>query len=99
MGLDFRIPILQSAIRAFHCSPSRCDVQVKALKVSHFRSSSHAGLSWQPPQPCVLYPDSSQPAEKLNTGNPDACKMDLGTNCQEQCYSVEEKLQKQHPCL
>lgn len=35
-------------------------------------------------------------AEKLITENFEAYKMGLGTKCQEQCYSVEEKLHKQH---
>lgn len=33
-------------------------------------------------------------AEKLITENFEAYKMGLGTKCQEQCYSVEEKLHK-----
>lgn len=34
-----------------------------------------------------------------NTGNSDAYKMDLGSNCQELCYSIEANLQKQYACL
>lgn len=34
-----------------------------------------------------------------NTGNSDAYKMGLGTNCQEQFYSVEANIQKQYACL
>lgn len=44
-GLDFRIPILQSTTKAFNCSSSSYDAQVKSLKDSHCRSSSYAGLS------------------------------------------------------
>lgn len=45
----------------------------------------------------VLYVLASlRAAEKLITENSDVYKMGLGTKCQEQCYSVEEKLHKKY---